>query len=227
MMQQYTLHKLLILGSCALLGPAIGCGDAASDADDAAASPYASEVVDFVPGEGSGHGRALMPEPVLGAPDGAQREEPAAKPSQVLSLGAGGEIVLGFERPIADGPGADFIVFENAFYVQGDPAHVWAELGEVSVSADGETWHTFTCDAEPAEPGQWPGCAGWTPTEVFDADTLVPLDPEVTGGDAFDLADLGVDSARYVRIRDMLEETNSEADNVGFDLDAVGVVHFE
>ncbi|MFP4600528.1 MAG: hypothetical protein ACLFVJ_19895 [Persicimonas sp.] len=178
-------------------------------------------------GEGSGWGQEHLPDVVLGPPDGATSESPAAKRDQVLSLGAGGEIVVGFDRPIADGPGADFVVFENPFWVREDPTDVWAELGEVSVSQDGQSWHTFVCTAEPTEPGQWPGCAGWTPTKSYEPAGVVPLDPETTGGDAFDLADVGLESARFVRIRDMLESTNSTVDNVGFDLDAIGVVHFE
>ena len=43
------------------------------------------------------------------------------------------------------------------------------------------------------------------------------------GGDAFDLADLELESVRYVRIRDLSESGRGMA--AGFDLDAVGVIH--
>jgi hypothetical protein len=224
-----SVQKFLVLGSWFLVGLA-GCGELASGdaADDLdAPSPYASEIVAHSLGDGSGWGQEHLPDVVLGPPEGATSGSPAAKRDEVLSLGAGGEVVLGFDRPITDGPGADFVVFENPFWVRGDPTDVWAELGEVSVSQDGQTWHTFVCAAEPTEPGQWPGCAGWTPTKSYAADEAIPLDPETTGGDGFDLADVGIESARFVRVRDMLESTNSTVDNVGFDLDAVGVVHFE
>lgn len=225
------LTKFLVLGSWFVVaGGGVGCGDAADESSEP--SLYASEVVSFDPGKGAGWGQHYLPDNVLGEPDGAYSSSPAAERHWVLSLGAGGEVVLGFDRPIVDGPGADFVVFENSFWIRDNPDEVWAELGEVSVSEDGETWHTFECSKEPTKPGRWPGCAGWTPTKSYDPQAVVPLDPEVTGGDAFDLADLGladlgVERVRYVRIRDMLDNTNSQAENVGFDLDAVGVVHAE
>lgn len=140
----------------------------------------------------------------------------------VVSLGVGGEIVLGFDAwRITDGPGADFVVFENAFLFNKDS--VFSELGEVSVSEDGQTWFTFTCAVEPVEPGLWPGCAGWSPTRAYDPLMIDPLDPELSGGDAFDLADVGIEQARYVRIRDLSVAGGSPS--AGFDLDAVGLVH--
>jgi hypothetical protein len=57
-----------------------------------------------------------------------------------------------------------------------------------------------------------------------------PTDPAVAGGDAFDLADLGVASARYVRLDDRTEEFTGSGspcngDKAGFDLDAIAVVN--
>jgi hypothetical protein len=145
----------------------------------------------------------------------------------VLSLGSGGEIVLGFgERGIADGPGPDFVVFENAFWPGGDASQVFAELGEVSVSEDGKSWQTFACDTQGDGHGGYPGCAGFTPTLVYDANKLVPLEPEKSGGDAFDLADLGIRHARFVKIRD-LKTMDPGGTTSGFDLDAVCAIHVE
>jgi hypothetical protein len=141
----------------------------------------------------------------------------------VLSLGRGGQIVLDLApRQVVDGPGADLVVFENPFWIGGDRTMVWAELGEVAVSEDGEVWHTFPCDPVPASPGQWPGCAGWTPTDR----SAGTAEPGALGGDRFDLAELGVARARYVRIRDV-SDTPVEAPSAGFDLDAVGLLHYE
>jgi hypothetical protein len=53
---------------------------------------------------------------------------------------------------------------------------------------------------------------------------VLPLDPKLTGGNAFDLEDLGLERARYVRITDLA--TKATANTAGFDLDAVGVIHF-
>jgi hypothetical protein len=158
---------------------------------------------------------------VLGPPQGKGEQ---AGSLDVLSLGAGGQIVLGFEpRAIADGPGADLVVFENAFWAGGDPSAVFADPGEVAVSTDGEDWHAFACDPQGDGAGAFPGCAGWTPTQRYEPGELVPLDPELSGGDAFDLAELGLSSARFVRIRDL--SAAGEGPSAGFDLDAVGLVH--
>jgi hypothetical protein len=205
---------------------AAGCAEPLEESGEPL--PFAGEVAKTSFGQGAGHGQEALPRVVLGPPAGATSSGPASGADEVLSLGAGGEVVMSFgDRRIVDGSGADFVVFENPFWVKGDPSEVWAELAEVSVSQDGEVWHPFSCDTEPAEPGRWPGCAGWTPTQKFNPDEAVPLDPEVTGGDAFDLAEVGLQWARFVRIRDLSEEPNSGLDNAGFDLDAVGVVHWE
>ncbi|MEO1334407.1 MAG: hypothetical protein AAFV29_02130, partial [Myxococcota bacterium] len=63
---------------------------------------------------------------------------------------------------------------------------------------------------------------GWRPTLRFDPLVNDPLDPAQSGGDPFDLAEIGVDTARFVRIEDLA--TQGDAPTAGFDLDAVGVV---
>ncbi|MFT7623915.1 MAG: hypothetical protein ACI9WU_003101 [Myxococcota bacterium] len=180
--------------------------------------PYASELVMFEPGPNAGFGAADPDGAVLGPPP---TSPPTVGSLEVLSLGVGGEVVVGFgDRDLTDGPGPDFIVFENAFWYGGGETP-FAELGEIAVSQDGETWHTFPCD--PEADGFDPGCAGWRPTLEYAACKLVPLSAELAGGDAFDLADLGLSSARYVRIRDLA--TEGAAPTAGFDLDAVGGIH--
>ena len=123
-----------------------------------------------------------------------------------------------------DGPGYDFIVWENVFWVSGNTQQPFAEQGEVSVSHDGDEWHTFPCETN-LEEGYDEGCAGWRPRVQFDPCAQVPITPDGVGGDAFDLADLGVSEIRYVRIRDVTD--SGEAPSAGFDLDSVGIVHFE
>ena len=105
-----------------------------------------------------------------------------------------------------------------------EPSQVYAELGEVSVSEDGEKWLTFPCDTEGDGQGSFPGCAGFTPALDFDPLALVPLDPEQTGGDAFDLGDVGLESARFIKIVD-LSTLEPAGNSSGFDLDAVGLFH--
>jgi hypothetical protein len=216
----------LALVALSLLVAACGTEDAAASGDDPApgcdadgpASRTASCVVSFEPGEGAGHGQDALPDIVLGEPRGGGVAQGSL---DVLSLGRGGSIVVGFGGgAIVDGPGPDLLVFENAFYVGGDPTHPFAELGEVSVSDDGETWSTFPCrtDAYPFE-----GCAGWHAVLASPDAGVSPFDPAVAGGDPFDLADLGLASARFVHVRDLGEDTM--APFAGFDLDAVAIVN--
>ena len=195
---------------------------AAGASFEATTSVYASGVESFSPGASAGYNQDKMPGIVLGPPVGLGN---GAGSLDVVSLGAAGEIVLAFDDfGIVDGPGPDLVVFENAFWPGGDASAVFAELGEVSVSEDGETWETFPCDSEGDGDGNFPGCAGVTPTLEYDAEELIPIDPAQSGGDAFDLADVGLKRARFVKIRD-LETLPPGGISSGFDLDAVGLIH--
>lgn len=194
----------------------IGC---ASEAD--AGDPFADHVVEFAPAEATVFGHEDMPDVVLGPPGGIV---------DVASLGCEGMIVLELgESGIVDGPGADFIVFENPF------SEDFPEPGEVAVSEDGVTWSVFAC-----EPISLAGCAGVTPTLALPGTGIDPTDPEVAGGDAFDLAMLAEPLARasFVRIRDRSREHWDAVGELsycdpgnqgagGFDLDAVAAVHGE
>ena len=62
--------------------------------------------------------------------------------SRVVSLGDGGSIMLGFDRAISNGAGADFAVFENGFLF-GGPGLAYLELATVAVSSDGINFFTF------------------------------------------------------------------------------------
>ncbi len=55
----------------------------------------------------------------------------------VVSLGDGGSITLTFPRPITDGPGYDFAVFENGF------SETFLELAFVEVSSNGSNFVRF------------------------------------------------------------------------------------
>lgn len=176
----------------------------------------------FKTGEGGGRGSEYMPGNVLGLPDTAAREGVATiDPKQILSLGLEGEIVLRFDGvQIIDGPGQDFTVFENAFaYRLGGKDKLYAEPGEVGVSRDGVEYVDF-----PYDPTTLQGCAGVTPTNGDQP----PYDPSLSGGDGFDLAEIGVDSVRFIRIRDVTRIVKEDEDHPfydvtlnGFDLDAV------
>ncbi|OEU75727.1 MAG: hypothetical protein BA864_06625, partial [Desulfuromonadales bacterium C00003093] len=95
---------------------------------------WATSVVDYWRPEGLTPGD---PEMVLGQPGGT---------FHVLSLGDGGWIIVTFDRTIANGPGPDFVVWENGFVSRTpgfDPGMLWAELMFVEVSSDGSHFVRF------------------------------------------------------------------------------------
>lgn len=203
--------------ACLLVSGGASCDAGGGGLASEDAARWATEVLAFTAGEGAGFGQDALPGVVLGPP---VPTETGAASLDVVALGAGGEIVVGFGAvDVIDGEGADLVVFENPFLVGGNPATPFAELGEVSVSEDGTTWHVFDCDPAGDGAGGWPGCAGWRTVAAEAAD----LDPETSGGDPFDLAEVGLARARFVRIVDVT--AGGFPPSVGFDLDAVGVVH--
>lgn len=198
-----------------------GAGGAGADFTcdpDAPPSRTISCVQEFSPGPGAGHGQDDYPAIIYGEPQGLGTRKGSL---EVLSLGKLGSIVVGFGGgAIADGPGADFIVFENAFFKGNNPKYPFVELGEVSVSDDGETWVTFPCQREEAP---FDGCAGWRPVLAGSEPGIDAFDPAEAGGDPFDLADVGVSRARFVRIADI--SSYGAGGNAGFDLDAITIVN--
>jgi hypothetical protein len=108
--------------------------------------------------------------------------------------------------------------------VSGSSDLTFAEPGIVGVSEDGTAFVEFACDLS-----AWPyaGCAGVEPVLAnADFNDVDPTDPTVSGGDGFDLKDVGLTSARFVRIRDSgLGLGPIGPGTRGFDLDAVAVIH--
>ena len=219
---------IALLGACHSVGDMPGAGDTdaiiapdsevsgdsgdtdASDLDD----PFADAVVSFTAGEGAGFGQEGLPDVVLGPPEAPGNGGGA---TDVVSLGQEGEIVLEMDDiGIVDGEGPDLLVFENPFTG-------WYETGVVAVSYDGESWYEWPCAADDSE-GGYPGCAGVAIVYSNSENGIDPTDPETAGGDAFDLDDLGVSAARYVRIRDSGANAY-DGTSGGFDLDAVAVVN--
>ena len=204
---------LLPLACC--LG--LGCeperqGDTAAPTPD----PFADELLSFHPGPGAGYGLEALPSVVLGPPAGAGD---ASGSLDVLSLGEAGEIVLAFQDLLpVDGEGPDLLVFENPF-------SGWLETGVVAASEDGVTWFEWPCAADDAA-GGYPGCAGVQPVYANDDNGVDPTDPAAAGGDAFDLADIGLAWAAFIRIRDSGANSYAEPSG-GFDLDALAVVNGE
>ena len=195
-------------------------GDTADPGDTAAPATwdpasFAAEIVSYAPGDGAGFGQDQLPDIVLGPPQGLGEQGSL----HVLSLGRGGELVLAFDGlELVDGPGPDLLVFENPF-----PG--WTETAEVAVSEDGVDWHSFPCAADDPD-GGFPGCAGVGLVWSHPDNGVDPTDPAVAGGDAFDLADLGVARARFVRVTDTGANTYDGVAG-GHDLDAIAIVNGE
>lgn len=186
---------------------------------DAKADPCADAVAQYLPGEDGGFRAERLPDVVLGVPLGAGASSGSA---DVVSLGDGGTITLEFkDNEIVDGPGADFRVFENAFATGADS--VFVEAGVVSVSADGVTYVPF-----PYELDGFVGLAGVSPVFAHPDNGLDPRTP-AAGGDGFDLADVGLSTARFVRIDDGGSDIPDPGNafpvrgfgQSGFDLDAI------
>jgi hypothetical protein len=212
------LSVLAILAGCSSPGGESDGKTSTACDPDGLATRTISCVQNFSPGDGAGYGQDRFPEVVYGEPKGGGAHGGS---TDVLSLGKGGSITVGFgSASIVDREGPDFIVFENAFFIGDDPTKPFKELGEVSVSEDGETWTTFPCkkDAYP-----YTGCAGWNPVFAGSAPGISAFDPKTAGGDDFDLADIGVERARFVRVKDI--SNFGAGGNAGFDLDAMAIVN--
>jgi hypothetical protein len=182
----------------------------------------ADTLISFKPGSGQSFGQEseYFPQNIFGLPDtNGSQNAPSSDPGQVCSIGLGGEIILGFRNYILiDGEGPDFTIFENAF---NNPvtSRVFAEPAKLSVSKDGINFKEFPFDSLTLK-----GCAGIIPTNGKED----PFNPEVSGGNCFDLKDVDLDSIRFIKISDICQIVLDNPGHPyydpiisGFDLDAV------
>ena len=144
----------------------------------------------------------------------------------IVCLGRGGSITMTFAKPIINGEGADFAVFENSF------SDDFIEHAYVEVSADGGTWYRFPNSSLTTDPVSGYGTVD--PTNVYQLGCKY----KQGYGEPYDLASVGLDEISYVRILDIIGDgTYYDTDDkviydpyptwgsAGFDLDAVGVIH--
>ena len=118
-----------------------------------------------------------------------------------VSLGDGGSALVTFERPIRNGEGPDFAVFENSFN------DTFLELAFVEVSSDGEHFVRFPATSLTPTDEQVSGAVGGV-----DATMLNNLAGKfrIGYGTPFDLEELAgsenldIDSIVYVRIIDVI-----------------------
>ncbi len=167
--------------------------------------------------------------------------------ADVITLGDGGFIVLGFEYGIGDEEGADFAVYENGFW---SISGLFAEFAFVEVSTNGQDFARF--DAITLRDSPVADFAAIDPTNYYN---LAGDQPGSIGGSSlgtgFDLAELAshelvtselldLDNIQYVRVIDVIGD-GSTTDSTGapifdpyatsflaggFDLNAVGAIHF-
>jgi hypothetical protein len=214
------------------------------------AQDFATTVVDYSPGGGLG---SFDPALALGGPRGGGFFQGSI---HAASLGTGGSLTLGFGVTLTDGPGADFTVFENGFYDLG-LSGVFAETAFVEVSSNGVDFARFPVVYDgptgPLPPfgttavGTFRGLTGGLAVLAnVDTNTLSVVDPTLSGGECFDLADLANDplvlsgmvdlaAIDYVRLVDLVEGVNVDAfgmtiwDNGGSassaDVDSVSVLN--
>jgi hypothetical protein len=215
-------------------------------------SPFATRVVAWHT-NGNAGGGVFAPTNALGPPRGGGA---AAGSTDVHSLGIGGFLELGFDVVVRDGPGADLLIAENAFFAA---AAGWsfAEVAFVEVSSNGVDFARLpSAYLGPAvEPGpfgtlvvgSYENMAGSTPVYAGSAahSNADPLDVVEAGGDAIDLGDLVDDplvragrvalaAITRVRLVDMRSGVDRDARGVvvrdagagSADIDAVTALHW-
>jgi hypothetical protein len=172
---------------------------AAAQVDD---DPYADQVVEYEAGSGATPGftnsaaAVGSPERFTGEgifPSVVSPFSPPFGPDEIVSIGAGGKLVVKFNTPVRNGPanpfGIDLIIFGNSGFIDGAfPVGVISgmfgeDAGTIDVSSDGSTWHRVRnvlpdtlfptqgyLDGGPydARPGQIP------------SDFKLPVDPALT-----------------------------------------------
>ncbi len=232
------------LSGSARLGALLACALCSSPAN--AQDRFATSIVHFNQGSGGG---AFDPALLLGGPRGGGTGSGSL---DVLTLGVGGDVTLGFDVVLTDGPGADFSVFENGLVFSGG---VFTETCFVEVSTDGATFARFPVKYDgPSAPigpfdvlpfGTFAGLAGGAPVQAnVDTNSIDPFDPVVSGGEAFDLADLAQEpevvsgavdlaSIHFVRLVDMVALVDVDGrgrvmqdsgGDSGCDMDALAVI---
>ena len=231
-----------------IIAPAIGsnCSGQSYGSSHAAEDQnrFATTVVDF-----TGGGSTDL---ILGGPRGRGLYQGSI---HVLSLGDNGSVTLGFDVIITNGPGPDFIVFENPFYINGTNGAVFAELSYVEVSSDGLHFARFpsislTPPGGMMYPDNIENLAGVYPVLAnVHTNNIDTFDPDDAGGDPFDLDDLSTDplvqsslvdlqNVNYIQLIDIYgdgscldSQGNPIYDPLGFgntgaDIDAISVINY-
>ena len=162
----------------------------------------------------------------------------------IVSLGDSGVATLTFSSPIANGPGPDFVVFENGFLDPANDSLAFLELAFVEVSSDGVHYYRFPSKSLTQNNVQIGN------NDYMNAANLHNLAGKYIGmyGTPFDLAEmagiegLNIGRVTHVRLVDVVGSIAGHSGydsagrmvndpyptafpSCGFDLDAVGVIH--
>jgi hypothetical protein len=157
-----------------------------------------------------------------------------------VSLGDGGWAIVTFDKPVTNGPGNDFAVFENGL------SDTFLELAFVEVSTDGISFFRFPATSNTQATTQVATFGTLDATKINDLAGKY----RVRFGTPFDLeelkgtAGLDINHIRFIKILDVVGciqpefATHDSQGNIvndpwptpfntcGFDLDGVGVLHF-
>jgi hypothetical protein len=213
--------SFLLMISQASAGPyAPAAGQAGSTAihmNDGALIAWATGWVNYIPGTHL-DAKWKTPQKALGKAKGDSYD--------ICGLGRGGFITMTFDKPISNGTGWDFAIFENSF------SDDFLELAYVEVSANGTDFFRFYNRSLTSQP-----VTGYGTVDPTDVDGLAGKYRQGYGT-PFDLAAVGLSSATHVRIVDIIgngayfDSVNHviydpypTSGTAGFDLDAVGVIH--
>ena len=172
-------------------------------------NPWADSVISFDEGVGGSAGYNI-PETAIGEPSRFTGEDiwpgvvsPFNSPwlaNEIVSIGAGGSLVVSFDEPVQDDPanpwGIDLLIFGNTgcidnSYPNGIVGGVYSDDGgTIEVSQDGTQWFTITT---PLADGLWP-TSGYLDSEPYDtvegsqpSNFTLPVDPRLTLGDVMNL----------------------------------------
>ncbi|MHC5024747.1 MAG: hypothetical protein ACYTGG_12725 [Planctomycetota bacterium] len=208
-----------------------------SPAPRVAGDVFAAEVVSYAAGTNPTVGYT-DPAVALGPPERFSGEgvfpgvvsvfNPAWRPDEIVSIGAGGHLVLHFTEPVTDDPdnlyGIDLIIFGNAGLADdafpdgicGSPCVLFSDGGSIAVSADGQDWidvpgleadglfptqgYLDVADPYAAAPG------------IVESDFTRPVDPR-----------LGLDDLDGLAYDDILALYRGSGGGVGVDLAGTGL----
>lgn len=206
----------------------------------ASIDPWADAVIHYNAGSNPQVGYTSNSNVVVGSPERVTGENTPFPPfpgsvtmfstpygfDEIISIGAGGELVVRFDEPVIDRPGTDMLIFGNAFFALDSSFSlvdgIVSEPGTVEVSVDGIDWRPANGFADGLFPTQ-----GFLDTDMFGnnigtqpTDFLKPVNPTLTindflgltyaqamalydgsgGGANIDIAGSGLASFQYVRV---------------------------